>query len=34
MKRFFGKKLGENIIIEGNEFIHLKKVLRMTEGEK
>ena len=34
MKRFFGKKLGENILIEGDEFFHLKKVLRMNEGDK
>ena len=34
MKRFFGKKLNENIIIEGEEFNHLKKVLRMAEGDK
>lgn len=34
MRRFFGKKQGEKIIIEENEFFHLRKVLRMNEGEK
>ncbi len=34
MKRFFGRKNGDKIIIEGNEFNHLKKVLRMNEGDK
>lgn len=34
MKRFFGKKLNENIVIDGDEFVHLKKVLRMNEGDK
>ncbi|MBQ8444642.1 MAG: 16S rRNA (uracil(1498)-N(3))-methyltransferase [Clostridia bacterium] len=34
MKRFFGRKQNENIIIEGDEFIHLKRVLRMNEGDK
>ena len=34
MKRFFGRKLGENIVIENDEFFHLKKVLRMQEGDK
>ncbi len=34
MRRFFGKKEGEKIVIEDNEFYHLKKVLRMNEGDK
>ena len=34
MKRFFGKKIDKQILIEGDEFIHLKKVLRMEEGDK
>lgn len=34
MKRFFGKKENDNIIIEGDEFFHLKKVLRLNEGDK
>lgn len=34
MRRFFGRKQENNIILEDGEFIHLKKVLRMTEGEK
>ena len=34
MKRFFGKKLNNNILIDGDEFVHLKKVLRMNEGDK
>lgn len=34
MKRFFGKKLNNQILIDGDEFIHLKKVLRMQEGDK
>lgn len=34
MKRFFGKKINEKILIDGDEFVHLKKVLRMNEGDK
>ena len=34
MRRFFGRKENDNIIIEGSEFIHMKKVLRMSEGDK
>jgi len=34
MKRFFGKKQGDKIIIEDGEFFHLRKVLRMNEGDK
>lgn len=34
MKRFFGKKVGEKIVIDNGEFFHLSKVLRMKEGEK
>lgn len=34
MKRFFGKKLNERILIDGDEFVHLKKVLRLGEGDK
>lgn len=34
MKRFFGQKKGEQILIDGDEFVHLKKVLRMEEGDK
>lgn len=34
MKRFFARKDGDKIYIENDEFFHLKKVLRMSEGEK
>lgn len=34
MKRFFGKKLGENIIFEGNEAGHIAQVLRMRVGQE
>ncbi|MBO5395187.1 MAG: 16S rRNA (uracil(1498)-N(3))-methyltransferase [Clostridia bacterium] len=34
MKRFFGKQFGKQILIDGDEFVHLKKVLRMEEGDK
>ena len=34
MKRFFGKKDNDKIVIDGSEFNHLKKVLRMVEGDK
>lgn len=34
MKRFFGKKLGENIIFEGNEAGHIAQVLRMKVGQE
>ena len=32
LKRFFGKKVNEKIKIEDSEFNHLKKVLRLNEG--
>ena len=34
MKRFFGKKFKNEIIIENDEFIHLSKVLRLKENDK
>lgn len=34
MKRFFGKKIEDKIILDEGEFFHLKKVLRMNEGDK
>ena len=34
MKRFFGEKYKDRIIIKDNEFNHMKKVLRMTEGDE
>lgn len=34
MKRFFGEKFKDTIIIKDNEFNHMKKVLRMQEGDK
>lgn len=34
MKRFFGESQGDNIKLDGSEFNHLKKVLRMKEGDK
>ncbi len=34
MKRFFGRKYDDKIIIEDSEFNHLKKVLRMNEGDR
>lgn len=33
MKRFFGQKVGENIVFEGGEALHIRQVLRMREGE-
>ena len=33
MKRFFGRREGDNIIFEGGEAIHIRQVLRMREGE-
>lgn len=34
MKRFFGEKYRDKIIIKDSEFNHMKKVLRMQEGDK
>ena len=34
MRRFFGRKIDNKILIEENEFFHLRKVLRMNEGDK
>lgn len=34
MKRFFGEKENNQIIIKGDEYFHIKKVLRMKEGDK
>ncbi len=34
MRRFFGIKNGENILIENDEFAHLTKVLRKKVGDK
>lgn len=34
MRRFFGRLEKDNIIIEGNEFNHLKNVLRMGVGDE
>ena len=34
MRRFFGIKNGKNINIEGDEFNHLKNVLRMNVGDE
>lgn len=34
MKRFFGKMIKNKIVLEDGEFFHLKKVLRMNEGDK
>lgn len=34
MRRFFGEKKGNEIIILEDEFFHLKKVLRMSECDK
>lgn len=34
MKRFFGKMINNKIVLEDVEFFHLKKVLRMNEGDK
>lgn len=34
MKRFFGEKIKDKILIKDNEFNHLKKVLRMNEGDE
>lgn len=33
MKRFFGEKYKDKIIVKDNEFNHMKKVLRMQEGD-
>ena len=34
MRRFFGRKDGNNMIIEGDEFNHLKNVLRLGVGQE
>ena len=34
MRRFFGKIQNEEIKIDGSEFSHIKKVLRMREGDE
>lgn len=34
MKRFFGERYKEKIILKDSEFNHLKKVLRMNEGDE
>ena len=34
MKRFFGRKLNEKILIEGGEFTHLSRVLRLKVGDE
>lgn len=34
MRRFFGRLSGDKIIVDGNEFFHLKKVLRMEVGDQ
>ena len=34
MRRFFGRKQDGQIVIEGDEFNHLKNVLRLKEGEE
>lgn len=34
MRRFFGKKNGEFVIIENDELVHLAKVLRKKEGDQ
>ena len=33
MRRFFGKTIKDKILIEGSEYNHIKKVLRMKEGD-
>ena len=34
MRRFFGRKQDDKIVVEGSEQEHLKRVLRMKEGDK
>ncbi len=34
MRRFFGEKDGDKILIKGDEFNHLKNVLRLKVGEE
>ena len=34
MKRFFGSKKGNNIVISGSEHMHLSKVMRLVAGDK
>lgn len=34
MKRFFGEKYKDKIIVKDSEFNHMKKVLRMQEGDE
>lgn len=34
MRRFFGRKSGDEILIEGEEYNHLKNVLRMSVGDE
>lgn len=33
-KRFFVKQIGENALIEGDEFLHAKNVLRLNVGDE
>lgn len=34
MKRFFGRKDGNNIIIDGGELVHMRGVLRFKQGDE
>ena len=34
MKRFFGRKEGDFVVIDGEELVHLAKVLRQKVGDK
>ena len=34
MRRFFGRLDDDNILIEGDDFVHLKSVLRLNVGEE
>lgn len=34
MRNFFGRQNGDKIVIEGEEFVHLKNVLRLSVGQE
>ena len=34
MQRYFGRKLGNNIILDNDDIFHLTKVMRARRGEQ
>ena len=34
MQRYFGRKLGNNIILDNDDILHLTKVMRARRGEQ